>query len=297
MSIIFLFIDGVGIGEPSDKNPFRDLELRGFERLCGGKLVSTTKRIVGSNQIFHPIDANMDVEGLPQSGTGQASLFCGYNASKNIGKHFGPYPHSKTKDKIQNESIFNGLIKSGKKPFFINAYPEPFFVMAEKRNRWSTCSLMAKGAGQELNSLEDIKAERAITAEIKQDYWKTKLDLDIPEITEENAANRLIKAANKYDLVLFEYYLTDKAGHSRSIKNANEALIKYDNFLKALILGKSENHTIILTSDHGNVEDLSIKTHTRNPVPLCVFGKKASYFKNVKSIIEVKDAILQSLNA
>lgn len=28
----------------------------------------------------------------------------------------------------------------------------------------------------------------------------------------------------------------------------------------------------MITSDHGNIEDLSVKTHTRHPVPLVVYG-------------------------
>jgi bisphosphoglycerate-independent phosphoglycerate mutase (AlkP superfamily) len=29
---------------------------------------------------------------------------------------------------------------------------------------------------------------------------------------------------------------------------------------------------VIITSDHGNIEDLSVKTHTLNPVPLLWLG-------------------------
>lgn len=38
----------------------------------------------------------MGVDGLPQSGTGQVSIFAGINAPKIVGYHFGPFPHSKT---------------------------------------------------------------------------------------------------------------------------------------------------------------------------------------------------------
>jgi len=35
---------------------------------------------------------------------------------------------------------------------------------------------------------------------------------------------------------------------------------------------------LLITSDHGNIEDLSVKTHTRHPVPLVVGGAGSSKF-------------------
>jgi bisphosphoglycerate-independent phosphoglycerate mutase (AlkP superfamily) len=31
---------------------------------------------------------------------------------------------------------------------------------------------------------------------------------------------------------------------------------------------------ILLTSDHGNMEDLAVRRHTANPVPLLLFGQR-----------------------
>jgi len=53
--------------------------------------------------------------------------------------------------------------------------------------------------------------------------------------------------------------------------------------------------TLLLTSDHGNVESIAAPTHTRNPVKLLVIGPAARWFANVESIVEVADAILEAM--
>ena len=295
MSVLFLFIDGIGIGDATEHNPFHVTDLPGFELLSGGKMTADSSEIRNSNHLFKHIDANLAMEGLPQSGTGQASLFCGINASKIVGKHFGPYPHSKNKMYLEEQSLFNDVIKLGKQAHFINAYPKPFFEFAEKRNRWSCSSLMAKGAGQKLHTEESIRNGFAITAEIKQDYWKAKLNIDIPQIQEKEAANRLLKAADSYDVVMYEFYLTDKAGHEQKMESAVSVLQRLDNFLQEIIK-QIGNHTLVLTSDHGNVEDLSVKTHTRNLVPLFVYGQHANLFYSINDLTEVKAAILKCVD-
>ncbi len=54
----------------------------------------------------------LGVEGLPQSGTGQTSIFCGVNASKIVGKHFGPYPYSTLIPIIKEKNIFKHYLNN-----------------------------------------------------------------------------------------------------------------------------------------------------------------------------------------
>lgn len=298
MALIFLFVDGVGIGHEDDNNPFYTQRFKGFEHLAGGKLTESLPEFVSSSRLYKPIDANLGVEGLPQSGTGQASLFCGMNMAERAGKHFGPYPHSTSRDDVKHNSIFTDCLKLQKKPHFINAYPQPFFEFLEKKKRYTCTTLMTIGAGLPLQTQQDIENAQAITAEIKQDYWRQKLGLSIPEITETDAAQRLIEKTNEYDLVLFEYYLTDKAGHTKDINQAVEAIVRLDNLLFELVKlidTSTIKHTLVLTSDHGNVENLSVKTHTKNPVPLFVYGANADCFSQVNSILDVRKAVYSYL--
>lgn len=296
MSILFLFVDGIGIGSNDDYNPFTTHNWPGLSTLTNRqKLVSSADFFSSSNHVFKSIDANLGIEGLPQSGTGQATLFSGQNASKLIDKHFGPYPHTGIKHLLMEESLFQKVQVMGKRPYFINAFPQIFFERAEVRNRWSCCTLMTKSAGLKLNSVEEVLDEQAITAEIIQDYWRKHLSLDIPPITINQAAERVAKVSSTYDVTLMEYYLTDKAGHDQDVNSAFEAIKRLDLFLHHYLEVKPADQTLVLTSDHGNLEDLSVKTHTMNPVPLMVYGPNAGYFSQVESILDITPAIMDSL--
>ncbi|MGN8225415.1 hypothetical protein [Gracilimonas sp. BCB1] len=292
MAVIFIFIDGVGLGEKDPSNPFFEERYKSFEILIGGFFNKGAKPFTQNDHLFKPIDANLGVEGLPQSGTGQTALFTGRNAAKEIGKHFGPFPHSGIKPFLKKESVFHGVKELGKKPYFMNAYPPIFFEHAQKRNRWSCTTLMTKSADLKLNSTEDVLNERALTAEIVQNAWREKLGIDIPKITPTEAANRMLNVVPDYDLVLYEYYLTDKAGHNQSREDAERVLKPLDEFLLHIIKEKRSSDTLVITSDHGNLEDLSTKTHTRNKVPLFILGENGSVLNDVNSLTDVKEAII-----
>lgn len=296
MSILFLFVDGIGIGEDNEDNPFNVYDWPGFSQITHGqKLTQNAHFQINPSLVFKAIDANLGVDGLPQSGTGQATLFSGKNASKIIDKHFGPYPHSGIKHLLVEESLFHKTIELGKRPYFINAFPQIFFDRAQLRNRWSCCTLMTKSSGLTLNSFDEVLNEQAITAEIIQDYWRLHLELNIPAISIEQAAERVAKVSSDYDITLMEYYLTDKAGHEQNMDSAFKALDRLDSFLMHYLPKKPKDQTIIVTSDHGNIEDLSVKTHTMNPVPFIAYGPNARFFKDVASIQDVTPSLLRCL--
>ncbi|WP_445664036.1 alkaline phosphatase family protein [Fodinibius sp. AD559] len=249
-----------------------------------------------TNHLFKFVDARLGVEGLPQSGTGQTALFTGKNAPKKIGKHFGPFPHSGIKPFLKDKSLFLKAKQQGNTCNFINAYPDIFFKKAQKRDRWSCTTLMTKSAGINLNTTQEVKEGKALTAELTQQAWRERLNINVPTILPEQAADRLLEQSEDYDLLLHEYYLTDKAGHSQEIEKATHFLETYDRFLWHLIRNKSRETTIVLSSDHGNVEDLSIKTHTLNSVPLFAYGPGANNFTDAQSILDITPDILETLN-
>lgn len=294
MSVIFVFVDGVGLGDAGKHNPLVSGKYSSFRFMAGGQeFTSRAEPVQQENHCFKGIDACLDVEGLPQSGTGQVSLFSGENASKIIDRHFGPFPHSRTRFLLKEKSLFLKARQQGKSCYFMNAYPQIFFDHAKRRNRWSSTTLMTKSADISLNTLDDVKQGRAVTAGITQRAWRERLDLDVPVISPEEAAGRVIDMSGEKDLLLSEYYLTDKAGHAQDPEQASEVLNVLDAYLWKLIEGKRSEDTIVITSDHGNLEDLSIKTHTFNEVPLFVYGPGAKAFHKAKSILDVKEGILK----
>ena len=68
-------------------------------------------------------------------------------------------------------------------------------------------------------------------------------------------------------------------------------------FIRAL-LGKLdlERSTVIVTSDHGNIEDLSVRNHTLNPVPTIVWGKhREQVAPRIRSLTDITPAIVDVL--
>lgn len=295
MGVIFIFIDGVGIGKNDASNPFTHQSYESFNILSEGGFFLNKEGFKSGELLYKPIDANLGVEGLPQSGTGQTSLFTGKNAAKAIGKHFGPFPHSGIKPLLKTQSIFHTAIDDNKKPYFMNAYPPKFFELAQKRNRWSCTTLMTKSAGIKLNSTKEVLNGQALTAEIVQNAWREQLGINIPKIDAVEAGKRLLNVIPDYDLILYEYYLTDKAGHNQNAEDAERVLKPLNEFLLQIIRNKRNEDMLVITSDHGNLEDLSVKTHTRNRVPLFVMGKKVEHFEGVESLVDVKQALIKSM--
>jgi 2,3-bisphosphoglycerate-independent phosphoglycerate mutase len=54
--------------------------------------------------------------------------------------------------------------------------------------------------------------------------------------------------------------------------------------------------SVILTSDHGNIEDLSSRNHTLNAVPTIVWGaNKDSIASRIQSLADIAPAIVETL--
>lgn len=293
MALVFFFIDGVGLGAESDHNPFTQANYASFSFLAGDQpFTSQAHPLFRSDHVFTSLDACLGVTGLPQSGTGQVALFSGMNAPQMLGRHFGPYPHSKLRDTFVQNSLFIQMEKAGGSTYFMNAYPEIFFEYASKKNRWSSTTLMSRSSGKRLHTLEHIRNGTATTADITQRAWIERLHLDVPEIKPVEAGQRVIKAADSHDLVLMEYYLTDSAGHSKDRRRARDILTLVDRFLIELVhLCRRSGHTLLVTSDHGNLEDLSTRSHTVNRVPLIVYGPGAHLFYGASALTDVTPMI------
>lgn len=290
-----VFVDGVGLGPAGNQNPLAGLHLPGLLGMSGGvRWIAGVPEIRTENHVFLPVDANLGVDGLPQSGTGQASLFTGINCAQIAGRHFGPFPHSTSRPIIARDNVFMRLARdasiSAGNCAFANAYPERFFSYVRSTDRWTVTTLCCLNAGVRLHSEADLIAGKAVAANITGEGWPGR---PIPIIEEQAAAQRLLSLASERRFTLFEYYLTDKAGHGRPGAPPDVVLRSLDAFLGGLITDRPSDLTIILTSDHGNLEDVATRSHTRNPVPLIAIGPAAGYFKNAASILDVTPAIVQ----
>ncbi len=299
-NIAFIFLDGVGIGiEDAAVNPLFAAKMPTLSSMFGGLIPSVkNSRLINSYYAVVPIDANLGIDGLPQSGTGQTALFTGINAAELIGKHFGPFPYSTLRPIIRDQNIFRRIQESGKSFYFSNAYPQQFFDYINAGKRRLTVTTMAcLQSGLPLHTADDLRKGMAISADITNERWEVLGYPDIPEIPAEDAGHRLAKLAKNHDLVLFEYFLTDHAGHKRDIDNAVRILERFDAFLKGFRDTMNDSTLLVMTSDHGNIEDLQTKTHTRNDVPLWVYGNDSAQFVDgISSITDIAPKVLRWLN-
>lgn len=296
-NVLIVFLDGVGIGKRDyGFNPFFKYGFKTFKNIFGEIPSLENTNLSDGKSFLFPTDANLGVSGLPQSGTGQASLFCGFNAPKFVGKHFGPYPYSTTIPKLKEESILVYFKEKYNSSYFANAYPKVFFdYLKSGRSRLSVTTLTCKLAGIKLNRVNDVRAGKAVTAELTNERWNQRLGYKLNVIQPKTAARRLLRIAKNYKFTLYEYYLSDHLGHLRLAGEFEKLFSELDEFLFTLLNDlDSKNMTLIICSDHGNLEDISVKTHTRNPSLTITSGKSAKKIADeVKNIAQIKKAIIK----
>lgn len=296
--MLFLFLDGVGIGKKNAAiNPFFATKLTAFTEILGGTMLSLRDaHRLNSGSSHVPIDATLGIGGLPQSGTGQTSLMTGVNAPRDLGKHFGPYPYSTQRILLETKNLFRLLQGQGKNVFYANAFPRQFFSHLQvSKTRISAITMAWIASGFALNDHDALSSGKALSSDITGERWKLLGYPDMEVLSAEHAGRRLAEFTKEYEFVLFEYYLTDHAGHSQSMEEAEAVLQKLDGLLSGILEALDHKNTLlIITSDHGNLEDLSTKSHTRNPVPLlCVGHRHRSLTERVKNLAHVAPAIIE----
>ncbi len=242
------------------------------------------------------IDACLGVEGVPQSATGQTTLFTGINAAKSIGYHRPAFPNQALIKLINKASILKLAIENGLTSTFANAYTPEYFKMAERGLRThSATTLCVMAADRRFRNLKELLKGDAIYWDITNQNLQNRTDDIVPLLSPYVAGERLAKLSRCYDLVLYECFLPDLIGHEMSMKKAVHCLETLDLFLKGIVENLLPEDSLVLTSDHGNMEDLSTGIHTKNPVPLLVSGPIAEYAVKIESLTNVTPAIISWL--
>lgn len=292
-----IFLDGIGIGkEDYQFNPFFKYGFKSFEKIFNNIPSHDNPVLKENNYCLFPADAILGVDGFPQSGTGQASIYCGINIPEFVGKHYGPFPYSTTVSILQKKHILLYFKDKYKSSFFANAYPKVFFnYLNSGRSRLSVTTLTCKLSGIKFNTATDVRNGAALTSEITNERWNERLGYKFPELKPKNAARRLLKIAKNYKFTLYEYYLSDHLGHLRLAKEFEKLFSEMDEFLFTILSEfDHQNMTLVICSDHGNLEDLSTKTHTLNPALTITSGLNAEkIFKKIKDLTDIKPAIIK----
>jgi hypothetical protein len=304
--LIFLFLDGVGIGKAGPTNPFFAAQAAFLPFYEGGCTLPDQTPV-------KPIDAQLGVAGMPMSATGQTSLFTGTNLPALLGEHRESYPDRAMREVIKEKNLFSLLRKHHKKPRFLNVFPgshsiftpehiyirssgefyqSPTFLAYYKRPlSVTTCMMIANHMSP--FGKEDIKRERALYHDFSNLSLKD-ADPDLPCFEPEQAAEIIYRTSRDYDLLLYEYFQTDLFGHGFGSDDCLELVAELDRLVGRLIsLLDGERDTLLLTSDHGNLEDLDTPMHTGNPVPLLAWGHGAeSLRRRIDSLADVNAGVL-----
>ncbi|MGQ9841061.1 MAG: alkaline phosphatase family protein [Anaerolineae bacterium] len=303
MRVLFLFLDGVGLG-PDDPtvNPLARAAMPNLRRLLDGhRLVAGSTPLETGRATVVALDACLGVPGMPQSASGQAALLTGLNVPALIGAHYGPWPNQAIVNLLANGNLFWAVRRAGKQAGLINAYPPSYFAAIQAGRRlYSAVPQAVVSAGIPLRTADDLHAGRALSADFTGRGWHERLGLTAtPLLTPAVAGARLAALAAELDFAFFEYWLSDYAGHGQDMDEALNLLAMLDEMLGGLLAAWDDRTGLILiTSDHGNLEDLSTRGHTTNPVPAILIGAPAARRRMaaaLHSLPDIAPAIMRAL--
>ena len=277
--VLLLFLDGVGLGDDADYNPFTHASLPTLHSLLG-TLPLRSAVVTADGASLHALDATFGVDGLPQSGTGQAALFTGEDAVALHGRHFGPWVPTTLRAMLAERNLLVRAQQAGRSVAFANAYPEELVARVQDQSRRVPAflragpPLVALAAGVLTRHTAALVRGDAVASEITNEGWRERLRRDVPVIAPEAAGANLAAITAQHDLTLYAHYATDTVGHLRALEPAVSVLERVDGLLRGVLDHLPAGTTVVIASDHGNIEDIRAQ-HTRNPALGMVIGPGA----------------------
>ena len=290
-SVFLFFIDGLGIGIRDEFNPLHTIE--NCEPLAHFQAENSQIMFDG---VMIPTDACLGVEGRPQSASGQTTILTGINAPKLLGHHKQGFPNQQLRDVIAEHSIFLQLEKLNITPnTFANAYTPQFFEGTPRWKSATTCAVEASTTVK-FRTLEDLKRDESVFMDFTNSVLRAR-DFDVERWSPRKAGKVLAELSKKHRFTLYEYFITDKIGHDQNFNLAKKVLPELAQCVVSLLENVDlQTTTVILTSDHGNIEDLSKRNHTLNKVPTIIWGKyRQDISKQIESLADITPSIIKTL--
>lgn len=299
---LLVFLDGVGIGSADPAlNPVAAARLPVLEALLGGarpvrEHLGPEGWIGGPLATLVPAGATLGVPGKPQSGTGQTALLAGFNAPAAYGRHFGPWVPTGLREALAARNLLSMAKAAGHTVAFANAYPLAA-AHADPRifRRPAAPPLAARAAGVLDRGLPELAEGRAVASSITREHWRARVGAELPDVAPAEAGRDLARIAAEAHVTLFAHYDTDVVGHDGDMAGAVAALERVDAFLGGLVEALPGDALLVVSSDHGNVEELS-SSHTLNPVPVLAVGPgRDALAARVRTLADVSPALLSLL--
>jgi hypothetical protein len=299
--ILFIFLDGVGIGVNDPRiNPLAHLD-RGFFPLFLESEESSRVYRQGRQLTDHPlaaegfhaaVDACLGVAGTPQSATGQATLLTGYNGAALLGYHLTAFPNDPLIRLVREHNLLRRATLAGKSAAFLNTYTPRFYELGYP---YSVSTLCALSLPHPLFMLNEMHMGRSLFHDITQEGLRELCGETIPVFTPDQAGKRLAGAAEHWSVSLYEHFWTDRIGHKGNLALAIPHARRVESFLAGVLEASDLERTlVVVATDHGNLEEARHKGHTRNPVPVSAWGPGAEHLTSrVKSLTDVTPCLLE----
>lgn len=262
-----------------------------------------------------PVDTTFGVPGRPQSASNHTAILTGEPAPVLIGEHILGYPNAPLRELLARRSLVKRLVGAGRSATFANSYatayldalrlprrassreaPEFVIPPAALRRLKPSASTLAFAAGAvPLRTLDDAWAGEGLTHDVTGERANAR-GIPCPRRTPEEAADVFWRVATGVDFTFFEHYLADEAGHAQDFDAARQALDTFDAFARAVLARRPADARVLICSDHGNVEDLSTRGHTLNPVAVLYFGPPAPELDALATVADVGRTVLRWLD-
>ena len=154
-------------------------------------------------------------------------------------------------------------------------------------------------AGLPLFTDKDYYEGHALSADFTGAGWRTMLGFpDAPALNADQAGRKLASLAMEYDFSLFEYWASDYAGHKQQMETAIGLMETFDGVLGGLMEEMNDELLVVVTSDHGNMEDLSTRRHTDANVPALVIGEqnaREEFTREMTDLTHIAPAIWRAM--
>lgn len=276
--VAWLMLDGIGLMSRHAASPFQGDWLT-LERLGIASAASETR----ADWVTRSIDARLGVEGLPQSGTGQTTILTGVNAAAKMGRHYGPWVSPSLKP-ILERNVLKRVINAGGTVRLANFYPPQYLEAIDGgKTRLNAIATAALSAGARLEGREGL----GIAPMLRNPNGSANL--------EQVSAWAKDFVTSSATVTIFDQWWSDSVGHEMNLSEGQAFAQRLEVFCAAVLEAQASDTLFLVTSDHGNFEDLSVKTHTFSPVPLAAVGVEALEFADVTDLTGIAPALARVL--
>lgn len=140
----------------------------------------------------------------------------------------------------------------------------------------------ARQAGVPLLTWDDVRRGRALTSSMTHEL-EAEFNVDffgqapLPKYTPAKAAEIVVSQAQQHDFTFYKYQIPDLVSHTGKVELARQVFAVIEDFVEAILRNIDPERTVvIITSDHGHLEQLATShAHPKTAVPTWYFGPDA----------------------